>query len=123
MKHEVYCHDGYFEVKTFGDANPEGFRKYRDDLLAHEKWTPGTALLLDHSELNSGPLTVDDIHKIASESVEARLGHVRTAVVVGRNLEFGLTRMWEVFVDGKWDVDVRVFRSRDEGISWLKDTQ
>jgi hypothetical protein len=115
MKYEVHYHDGFFEVKTHGDAEPGGFREFLDILLAHEKWKPGTPILSNHSELNTGPLTVDDIKLIVERAVRSRaqLGHARIAMLVARNLEYGLARMWEVFVAGKWDVIARVFRSID----------
>jgi hypothetical protein len=121
MKYEVLYHDGFFEVKTSGNAECEGFREFVDLLLSHEKWKPGTAFLLNHSELNAGPLTVDDVHYIAEVRVRprAQFGQAKCAVLVSRDLEYGLTRMWEVFIDGKWDAIVEIFRSRDEAISWL----
>lgn len=123
MKYEVDYHDGFFEVKTHGDADPGGFRGFLDLLLAHEKWKPGTPILANHSELNTGPLTVDDVQRIAERAVRSKsqLGQARVAMLVARDLEYGLARMWESFVEGKWDVIARIFRSRDEAISWLKD--
>jgi len=49
-----------------------------------------------------------------------QLGKTKLALLVARDLEFGLAKMWQVFVDEKWDVISRVFRSRDEAITWLK---
>lgn len=123
MKSEVHYHDGFFEVETHGDAEPGGFRAFVDLLLAHEKWKPGSPILANHSELNTGPLTMDDIQLIAEGAVRSRaqLGQARIAMLVARDLEYGLARTWEVFVEGKWDVISSIFRSRDEAISWLKD--
>lgn len=123
MKYQVDYHDGYFEITTHGDAEVGGFKEFIELLLAHEKWNPGTAFLVDHSGVNSGPLTVDEIRYIADMSVKPRVqfGRARCALLVARKLEYGPARMWEVFVDGKWDVTERVFWSRDKAISWLKD--
>jgi hypothetical protein len=123
MKYEVHYHDGFFEIKTYGDAEPVRFREVLDHLLAHEKWKPNTAILFNHSKLNAGPLTVDDIHNNAKSSVRSRvqLGQARLAILVARDLEYGMARMRTGFVEGKWDVIENVFRSRDEAISWLKD--
>ena len=123
MKYEVHYHDGFFEIKTYGDAEPVRFRELLDLLLAHEKWKPDTAILVNHSELNAGPLTVGDIYYIAGSFVRSRvqLGQARMAILVARDLEYGMARMRTGFVEGKWDVIENVFRSRDEAISWLKD--
>ena len=123
MKYEVHYHDGFFEIKDYGDAEAVRFRELVDLLLAHEKWKPGTAILVNHSELNAGPLTVSDIYYMAGSFVRSRvqLGQARMAILVARELEYGMARMRMGFVEGKWDVIENVFRSRDEAISWLKD--
>ena len=121
MKYEVRYDDEFFEVTTHGDAEPGGFEEFIDLLLGHEKWKPGTAFLVDHSELNAGPLTVAEVHNIADMCVRrrAQFGRARCALLVRRDLEYGLARMWEVFVEGKWDVTANLFRSRNEAILWL----
>jgi hypothetical protein len=121
MKYELNYREGFFEVKTYGDAEPRGIKEFLDAMLAHEKWKPGTRFLVDHSELNFGPLTVNEVRDIADVCVRPRaeLGQARSASVTPRNEQYGLVRMWEVFVEGRWDVIHQAFRSRDEGVSWL----
>jgi hypothetical protein len=45
---------------------------------------------------------------------------VRTAIVVGRELDFGLARMYEQRVEASYPADVRVFRDRDDAEIWAK---
>lgn len=61
MDYNVQYHHGLFEIKTSGDANLEGFKGFWGKLINHEKWTPGSRILADHTELNSAPLTVENI--------------------------------------------------------------
>ncbi len=121
MKYELNYREGFFELTTDGDADPEGIKEFLDPLLAHEKWKTGTPFLVDHSELNLGHLTVNEVRNIADVTVRPRaeLGQARCATVAPRDEQYGLVRMWEVFVEGRWDVIHRVFRSRDEAVSWL----
>ena len=121
MKYEVNYHEGLFEVKTYGDAELEGFFGFWKELLAHEKWKPESRILEDHSELNARPFTASDI-KILSEravSMKNKLGNAKLAVVVSRDLEYGMVRMRHAYVDGNWNVNEDVFRSRDDAIAWL----
>ncbi len=121
MKYELkYC-EGFFELKTYGDAEPGGIKKFLAPMLVHVKWKAGTSFLVDHSELNFGHLTVNEVYDIADASVRPRaeLGRARCATVAPSDEQYGLIRMWEVFVDGRWDVSHQVFRSRDEAVSWL----
>ncbi len=124
MKYEVHYDDEFFEVTTHGDAEPGGFEEFVDLLLGHEKWKPGTPFLVDHSELNAGPLTVADIHIIAEMCGRrrAQFGRARCAILVRGRIEYGMARMWEVFVEGEWDVTEHLFNSRDEAISWLNNS-
>ncbi len=122
MKSEVHYNDEFFEVTTHGDAAPVGFEEYLDVMLGHEKWKPGAAFLEDSSDLKADRLTVADVRKIADIFVKrrAQLGRARMPILVFRELEYGMVRMWEVFVEGEWDVTEKLFRSRDEALSWLK---
>ena len=38
---------------------------------------------------------------------------------VSGDLEYGLNRMWHVFIEGDWEVESNVFRSREEAMPWL----
>lgn len=121
MEYEVHQRDGFVEVVTRGDGDVAVFQRYLDEVLALKEWRPGTPSLNDHSGLNAGPLTVNEIKAIAGMVIAARdkLGPKRLAVVAARDLEYGLARMWEVFVEGNWDGTARVFRSREEAVRWL----
>jgi len=55
--------------------------------------------------------------KMANLSLER--DREKCAILVARDLEYGMVRMWGVFVEGKWDVTVNLFKSRDEAIVWL----
>ena len=43
MRYEVICFDDILEVKTYGDADLQGFKDFIHDFLAHECWHPGGA--------------------------------------------------------------------------------
>lgn len=46
-------YDAFLEIKTYGDANLQGFKAFIKSLLAHERGIPGGALLINHT----GPQT------------------------------------------------------------------
>ena len=121
MRYELNYREGFFEVKTYGDAEPGGIKEFLDSMLAHEKWKPGTPFLVDHSELNFEHLTVNEVNAIADvcARLRAELGQARCATLAPHDEQYGLVRMWEVFSGSRWDVIHDVFRSRDEAVSWL----
>jgi hypothetical protein len=122
MEHAITWRGGYVEAKTRGDATFDGLAAMIAGILSHEEWQPGGAILVDHSELNSGPLTLAQIRSLAAMAAQGRekVGQARIAHAVSRDLEFGLVRMWESFVSNQWDARVMCFRSRDEAVAWLK---
>jgi hypothetical protein len=115
-----YC-DGFFEVRTSGDGDVGKFRDLLETLVSHEKWKPGAPFLINHTKLNAAPLTTDDMRSIAklNNQYSAKLGHAKCALLLTHDLEFGLGRMWEVFVENEWDVTEKLFKSREEAIKWL----
>lgn len=121
MDYRIELGDGFLVCTTSGTAAVVDFRRMLDELLAHPEWTPGTSMLHDHSVLDAGPLTVSEIKRIAELCAERsdKIGSGKCAIVVGRDLEFGLARMWAVYVEGRWDAEASVFRSKDEAQDWL----
>ena len=120
-------HDAIFEVTTSGDAILQGYYDFTTAVLEHEKWKPGGLMLLNHTELNTGPLTVDNVQAIAdiSKQYSEQLGKAKVALVVDRDLDYGMTRMWQVLVgsDTTSHDSVKIFRNRDEAAAWLKSFQ
>ncbi len=121
MDFRVQYNGEFFVCSTSGDATADAFEEFLDALLAHADWKPGSHSLIDHSKLNSGPLTVDEIQRIAQFCSDRRdlVGSGKCAIVVERNLEYGLARMWGEFVHGRWDAVAEVFRSQEEAKIWL----
>ena len=122
MQFNVRYHDGIFEVTTSGDANLQGFDDYVKVIFEHEEWKPGGLILCDHTELNAGPLTVADVQGIAilGRKYKDQFGSAKLATFVSRDLEYGLARMWEVYVESEgWHASEKLFRERDEALAWL----
>lgn len=123
IEYELHYRDSFFEIETHGEAEAWKFGEFLARMLSDERWKPGRSFLTNHTDLDAGSLTVKGIREIATYCIESRerFGHGRCAVVVGRDLEFGLARMWGVFVDDEWDVAAAVFRSREEAVAWLNE--
>ena len=124
MQFNLNYHDAIFEVTTSGDAILQGYYNYTEAVLDHEEWKPGGLILLNHIELNTGTLTIDDVQAIANIAGQYRvqLGTAKVAIVVDRDLDYGMTRMWQALVERHttpYD-SVKIFRNRDEAVAWLK---
>ena len=124
MQFNLNYHDAIFEVTTSGDAILQGYYDFTEALLEHEEWKPGGLILLNHTELNTGPLTIDDVQAIAiiSKQYSEQLGTAKVAILVDRDLDYGMTRMWQALVEShttSYD-SVEIFRNRNEAVAWLK---
>lgn len=123
MEFSIRYDDGFFEIKTRGDAEVAIFKAILHDLVSHEKWKPGTPFLVDHSELNAAPLRSADLQTIAGFNAQysTRIGKAKCAHLLVRDLEYGMARMWEVYMENRWEISSKLFKSRDEAVQWLKE--
>ena len=121
MEYAIREHEDFVEVVTDGAADTSTFDSYLHELIGLDRWKAGTPFLNNHSGLNVSNLTIDDVREIADVVGRCRseLGRSRMAILANREVVFGMARMWEVFVDDKWDGETRVFRERTEAVDWL----
>ncbi len=121
MEYSIEIHDGYLEVIMSGPADIQSYFEVLNNIIEHKSWTQGTPVLLNQTELDAGPLAVRDLRAIADGCGAKRetVGVGNLAILVARNLEYGMNRMWKVFVDDQWDVVIKQFRSKEEAVAWL----
>ena len=117
----ITAKQGFFEMRLAGTIDPGTYPEVFEALFSHPDWEPGTPLLVDESDLRAGDLTVAGLQTIAAicTSRESDFGATRMSAYVSRDLEYGLNRMWHIFIEGNWKVVGNVFRSRNEAMIWL----
>jgi hypothetical protein len=85
---------------------------------------PSANIVVDHSQLDVGPLTMDEIKALSSMTVSAQglLQTRKCAHVANTDLQFGLVRAWEIMVEieGLTSLRTRVFKNRDDALLWLR---
>mgnify|MGYP001552785974 CR=1 FL=1 len=121
MEYRVSAHDGYFELRLAGDIDPGTYPEALGALFGLPDWKPGSKVLVDEWDLRADDLTISGLKEIARICTNHNedFGTARLSMYVSRELEFGLNRIWHVFVEGAWDVEGNVFRSREEAMAWL----
>jgi hypothetical protein len=91
-------------------------------LVADAGWRPGLRVILDQRLVDWSRLSARDIERrveVLARNAE-RMGDSRTAVVVAKDLAYGLLRMEQAEVEGKVPYEFAVFRSLDEARDWLR---
>ncbi|MCP4162902.1 MAG: hypothetical protein GY760_22810 [Deltaproteobacteria bacterium] len=111
----------FFDVVISGDFIPNEYEGFFFNMLNDKNWKPGTPVLIDETNFLSKKLSIEEIKEIANQCVRLRhkFGPAKCAIFVSRDLEFGVNRMGEVFVENEWDVVLEFFRSREDAIEWL----
>ena len=121
MDYRIEDCGGYFLGTTSGDIEVERFSDVLDAIFTHDNWESGTPYIIDHSDLDAGLVTVEGVRRIAlmARDRRSKYGVTKSAIVAPRDLEYGLSRMWLVFVGDEEDVNTRIFRNREEAITWV----
>jgi len=123
MRYVVREHEGWFSVETSGEPDVVVWRSFFEELLARPHWRRGGRLLVDHTRLELGRLSIDEVRLLSEVAKEygERFGAARLAVLVDTDVKFGVVRMTDVYFKGKWEVVALTFRDRDEALAWLLD--
>ena len=111
---------GIITVTLRGQLEVEGTLEALKSLWAEEDRTGINRALWDFREMVAGGVTTVHLREMANRHLRDRpdLPESLAAIVVSRDLEFGMARMVEAFVS-QGPVDMQIFRSMSEASNWL----
>jgi len=78
--------------------------------------------LIDYSQVEDLDISRNELESVAARDKKAAMiaPAVFVAIVVGKDLVYGLARMWQVFIgDAGWET--QVFRSRSDAEAWVRE--
>lgn len=105
-----------------GRVKPEEVAAALDKVYGRPDFRSDADTLCDMRQADLGEFSRDTVKSVAA-FVSGRRGAppgARTAVVVGRDLGFGLARMYEQLVETMSSANIEVFRDLDEAMEWLE---
>jgi hypothetical protein len=108
--HEV---TGYLNLEELGGTLTKIYES--DDFNADQD------VLWNLLKANLAAFSVDDVRQV-THLVKNNWGtseKSRAALVVARDLDYGLTRMYQQLLEGQSSGEVRVFRNLVEAVEWL----
>jgi hypothetical protein len=93
--------------------------------LADPRWRPPMHVLLDYREVDMSHLSVSAIEERVALLVDSghRIGRCHTAVVVTRDLNFGIVRMLQAIAEQRVTYELGVFRSFEQARDWLREAR
>jgi len=116
----VTYRQGVAVVRIGGTLTPEKILLANEALVQHPEFRSGDDAIWDLRDVDATRLRVDDLREITrrlADRDELR-GFHRSAMVTARDVEFGITRMYEALSGGR-PHKVAVFRSMERARSWL----
>ena len=123
MKHALKVSDDglIFTVVTEGKGDVEGIIAFLKDIISHPQWEPGKRILLDHRALEIDDISASGVEDVAFYfvSISDKLGDGKIALVMNRDIDFGIARAWESITNLDVDITIHVYRKLDDAIYWL----
>jgi hypothetical protein len=108
-------------IKVIGAVKGDDVVDLARSLLAHPDWHGAANVLVDYRESDFTELSKIEMERISKSIVEIanEFGGARAAIVVSREVDFGIVRMWEMSTGDAILFAFRVFRSIDEARAWI----
>ena len=112
-----------FTVTTSGNGDLQGIIAFLEDIISHPQWKPGNFVLLDHRSLSIHEIDASGVQGVSEFfiSIGAKLGKGKIALVMNRDVDFGIARHWEIITGDLVDIQINVFRDIDKATAWLKE--
>jgi len=117
----VYAGKNLFVVKTDGAGDVGGIVAFLQDIVEHPEWRAGMSILLDHRKLNIHEITQSGVGIVSRffQSISRQLGDGKLALVMSRDVDFGIARAWQTITADNAEMDIFVFRDFDRAVTWL----
>lgn len=82
---------------------------------------PRTGILLDATDARGDAIAASDIWALANlvKNHAEKVGIGGVAVVVARQVDYGLARMWQLMTESETSLRAGVFRQRQEALEWF----
>jgi hypothetical protein len=113
---------GYFIIKTSGDTTPDDVEASLEQVFTSPDWSNGKNILYDNRLENLDKLSSDDVQRISLKFTQfnEKLRNSKIALVMPKDVAYGLARMWENYTETTATFRTSVFRSMDNALKWIE---
>jgi hypothetical protein len=114
---------GYFIIKTSGDTTPDDVEASLIQVLTSPDWSNGKNILFDNRLESLDKLSSDDVQKLSLKFTQfnEKLQNSKIALVMPKDVAYGLARMWENYTETTATFRTNVFRSIDNALQWIEE--
>lgn len=108
-------------IELSGEFDVNDLERCYRQILEHEQWHTGMDILWDVRNCSLTNLSVNDLKAIAwmTDKYKDRRGKGKAAWVISRDVDFGVSRMFELVNQGKLNYNFYVFKSIREAKDWI----
>ena len=92
-----------------------------EEAIKHPQWHDKLPGLIDFRGFSATGLSSDNVYELAElcRNLGKMLGYGNCALVMSKELDFGLARMWQMMTEAHVEMEIDVFKSIDEAREWL----
>jgi hypothetical protein len=107
--------------KVTGDLLPEELTSVLDEVYSEPEHDPDMNVLWDLREASVASFTIKDVEALRDFVAPnwGTGGRSLAALVVSDDLQYGMSRMYEMLSESRTGGKIRVFRDMDEAVGWL----
>ena len=118
----VYREEGYMHVVANGRISFEMLKQMYESVLMNPQYESGMSQMWDFRHIDVSLLNSDNLKSFAQFMKKKDLGidRAHSAILVSRDLEYGMVRMLQALGDGVLSPNVLVTRNQDEALAWIK---
>lgn len=111
---------GLAVIRAQGALQLQDFHALTETLIDHPDFRPEMDSIWDFRQADLSCFDAGKLHNLALFMLP-RLKQLpkRHAIIVGRELEYGIMRMWDVIAQRETPQERRLFWDYDEGVEWL----
>ena len=111
----------YFQIELAGQFDLQDLESCYVEILNHPNWVVGLDILWDARKCTFAHLGKDNLHAITgmTSKYKEQRGEGRAAWVVGRDIDFGISRMFELLSKDTVIFDFHVFKTIQEAQDYL----
>jgi hypothetical protein len=105
-----------------GQVDIGGLKSYIDKIFKNRELFPDMKAIWDLRDADLSKMVSEDVQKLR-DVVVGKWGmdeRRRAALIVSRDIEFGLSRMLEMLLGEKISGKVMIFRDYDKAMNWIK---
>ena len=109
-------------LKAFGKVTYQDIAHHAQELLSHPSFTVNISQLFDCTE-GKLSLTAEELQQLAVDFTRLSLQmgfNRRLAIVLSRDVDYGITRQYEALFQPDPRVEIRAFRSLENAHQWLR---